>query len=70
MIFFLISQSEIRSHDVNYETVLMKGHKICFFMQKIRKIITKLSMLPLLIWNTEKQNINQITYLAKSRHFK
>ena len=68
MIFFLISQSEIRSYDVNYETVLMKGHKI-FFMQKIRKIITKLSMLPLLIWNTDEQNINQKTYLAKKRHF-
>ena len=31
----------------------MRGHKVCF-NGKIRKIIPKLSLLPLLIWSTVK----------------
>ena len=34
------------------ETVLMRGHKICFYGE-IWLIIPKLSLLPLLIWSTD-----------------
>ena len=40
----------MRGH--NCETVLMRGHNVCFYA-KIWKIIPKLSLLPLLIWSTE-----------------
>ena len=33
------------------ETVLMRGHNICL-NEKIKKIILKLFLLPLLIWST------------------
>ena len=35
------------------ETVLMMGHKICFYGD-IWQIIPKLSLLPLLIWSTDR----------------
>ena len=44
--FFPISQQKLD------ETVLMMGHKICFYGE-IRLIISKSSLLPLLIWSTE-----------------
>ena len=37
------------------EMVQMRGHKVCL-NGKIRKIISKLSLLPLLIWSTGPLN--------------
>ena len=51
MIIFLISQQKHMLWPLN-ETVLMMGHKICFYGE-IWPIILKLSMLPLLIWSTD-----------------
>ena len=54
-IFFLISQWKhiLRPLIRLKETVLMMGHKICFYEQ-IWLIIPKLPLLPLLNWSTGK----------------
>ena len=39
------------------ETVLMMGHKICFYGE-IWLIISELSLLPLLIWSTDIKFVN------------
>ena len=39
------------SNEGSGETVLMRGHSICFWA-KLKKIIPKLSLLPLLSWSS------------------
>ena len=45
------------------ETVLMKGHNVCF-TGKILKIISTLSLLPLLNWSTDESCIMLVYGLA------
>ena len=43
------------------ETVLMRGDNICFYA-KIRKIIPKLSLLPVLIWSSEEESVKHYLF--------
>ena len=52
-IIFLTIIFSIKTYVVTInETVMIVGHKMCIY-EKIQLIISKLSLLPLLIWSTE-----------------